>query len=73
MTPAGIEPATFRFVEQHLNHCATALTLRQLCNDMFTTTNLSCEQHDFMSGVEYGGSGTAGEVKVLFIHQLMHQ
>ena len=25
MTPAGIEPATLRFVAQHLNHCATAL------------------------------------------------
>jgi len=24
MTPAGIEPATFRFVAQHLNHCATS-------------------------------------------------
>jgi len=24
MTSAGIEPATFRFVAQHLNHCATA-------------------------------------------------
>jgi len=24
MTPAGIEPATFRFVAQYLNHCATA-------------------------------------------------
>ena len=24
MTPAGIESATFRFVAQHLNHCATA-------------------------------------------------
>ena len=23
MTPYGIEPATFRFVVQHLNHCAT--------------------------------------------------
>ena len=27
MTPAGIEPATFRFVAQHLNHCATAAPL----------------------------------------------
>jgi len=27
MTPAGIEPATFRFVTQHLNHCATAIPL----------------------------------------------
>jgi len=25
MTTAGIEPATFRFVVQHLNHCATAV------------------------------------------------
>jgi len=25
LTPAGIEPATFRFVAQHLNHCATAI------------------------------------------------
>jgi len=24
MSPAGIEPATFRFVAQYLNHCATA-------------------------------------------------
>ena len=25
MTPSGIEPATFRFVEQHLNLCVTAV------------------------------------------------
>jgi hypothetical protein len=25
MTPSGIEPATFRFVAQHLNDCATAV------------------------------------------------
>jgi len=25
MTPAMIEPATFRFVAQHLNHCTTAV------------------------------------------------
>ena len=24
-TPSGIEPATFRFVAQHLNHCATTV------------------------------------------------
>jgi len=27
MTLAGIEPATFRFVAQHLNHCATAVEI----------------------------------------------
>ena len=26
MTPSWIEPATFRFVAQHLNHCATAVS-----------------------------------------------
>ena len=25
LTSAGIEPETFRFVPQHLNHCATAV------------------------------------------------
>jgi len=29
MTPARIEPATFRFVAQHLNHCATAVPIVQ--------------------------------------------
>jgi len=28
LTAAGIEPATFRFVAQHLNHCATAVLLK---------------------------------------------
>ena len=27
MTPTGIEPATFRFVAQHNNHCATAVPI----------------------------------------------
>ena len=27
MTSTGIEPATFRFEAQHLNHCATAVPL----------------------------------------------
>ena len=30
VTPAGIEPATFRFVAQRLNHCATAVPQRSL-------------------------------------------
>jgi len=37
LTPAGIELATFRFVAQHLNHCATAVPqLRRI-----RTVNLS--------------------------------
>ena len=27
LTPAGIEPAAFRFVAQQLNHCATAVPI----------------------------------------------
>jgi len=27
MTPSRMEPATFQFVAQHLNHCATAVPL----------------------------------------------
>jgi len=27
LTPAGIEPAAFQFVAQHLNHCATVVPL----------------------------------------------
>ena len=27
MRPSGIEPATFRFVAQHLNHCATVVPM----------------------------------------------
>ena len=31
LTLAGIEPATFRFVAQHLNHCATAVPYIYVC------------------------------------------
>ena len=37
-TPAGIEPATFRFVAQHLNHCATAVPKLE---EVATENNLS--------------------------------
>ena len=33
LTLAGIEPATFRFVAQHLNHCATARLLSKHVNN----------------------------------------
>jgi len=40
LTPAGIEPATFRFVAQHLNHCATAhLNVPFLMTSVFLITN----------------------------------
>jgi hypothetical protein len=33
MTPSGIEPLTFRFVAQHLKHCATAVPTLQKDQD----------------------------------------
>ena len=36
MTPAGIEPATFRFVAQYLNHCATAVPDSEVVKLNFT-------------------------------------
>ena len=35
LTPAGIEPATFGFVAQHLNHCGTAVPTQQLVPGIF--------------------------------------
>ena len=45
LTPAGIEPPTFRFVAQLLNHCATAVPviLRQRFNIHYTVDNNTCE------------------------------
>jgi hypothetical protein len=37
MTPAEIEPATSRFVAQHLNHCATAVPFVYSESRKFTT------------------------------------
>jgi len=34
LTLAGIEPATFRIVAQHLNHCATAVPSPLLCTSV---------------------------------------
>jgi len=44
LTPAGIEPETFRFVTQHLNHCATAvgLTKRLLKHTLETESKCHC-------------------------------
>ena len=43
MTPAGIEPATFRFVAQHLNHCAIAVPTAKFNINKFCPHNaLTC-------------------------------
>jgi hypothetical protein len=41
MTPSGIEPATFRFVAQYLNHCATAVSIEHNICVLISSTNLA--------------------------------
>jgi len=41
VTPAGTEPATFRFVAQHLNHCATAVAFLECRVGIFKFTTAS--------------------------------
>jgi len=40
LTPAGIEPTTFRFVAQHLNHCATAVPHSKVIRNI----NMLCQR-----------------------------
>jgi len=42
MTPAGIEPATFRFVAQHLNHCATSVPIVRSNSIIHNIRKLTC-------------------------------
>jgi sterol desaturase/sphingolipid hydroxylase (fatty acid hydroxylase superfamily) len=45
LTLAGIEPATFRFVAQHINHCATAVPYMPRTPPISFYLILSPEQH----------------------------
>jgi len=55
MTPAGIEPATFRFVAQHLNHCATAVP------DQISVSSINNEIQQ--TRIQKGGGGLGGGVQ----------
>jgi len=54
MTPAGIEPATFGFVAQRLNHCATAVpandTVPKVNPTHFDTTVLTISRSRMHTG-----------------------
>jgi len=49
LTPAGIEPATFRFVAQNLNHCATTVLI---CVERRRIFKKRSEQHIQEPGFE---------------------
>jgi len=57
VTPAGIEPATFRFVTHRLNHCATAVFIMLLeCPRWLYHFCASCDQ--------FNGACTPGTLSV---------
>ena len=47
LTPAGIEPATFRFVAQHPNHCATAVPTLGMSSQKLTPPPPKKKTRDF--------------------------
>ena len=50
MTPSGIEPATFRFVAQHLNHCDTAVRLASKYCLYIQYLKIMINRHFFQGG-----------------------
>ena len=67
LTPAGIEPATFRFVAQHLNHCATAVPDDGTVVPQYVTRNLKSTQSRTLS-LPTAQSRSEGQVlKLLFV------
>jgi len=55
MTPAGIEPMTFGYVEQHLNHCATAVPVlyRQYWSNMSCPTKINVRTTSYFMEIRY--------------------
>jgi hypothetical protein len=47
MTPSGIEPATFRFVAQHINHCGIAVPRTSVRNFQYSLRN-NTEKRSFL-------------------------
>ena len=64
MTPTGIEPATFRFVTQNLNHCATVVPLLHLVQGVKKTDG----RVDALQGKWAPILGAGGRLRVAFCH-----
>jgi len=43
LTPSGIKPATFRFVAQHLNHCAAAVPMLNIFRMFIHPSSGACD------------------------------
>jgi len=65
MTPTGIEPATFRFVPQHLNHCANAV----LSDNKNIAEKL--EKDSILSTPDWPNSGAVANFRLLPGHNCL--
>ena len=75
MTPAGIEPATFRFLAQYLNHCTKGHTdigahnygysLYEMCVTLTTGTQLTFGSV-FITGIVLGTSSSSSVILETF-------
>ena len=71
VTPAGIEPATFRFVAQHLNHCATAVPSNNLIIIIvFWRVKISCRKNFTLSQLDVTASIHAWQPTSCWIMEL---
>jgi len=52
LTPSGIEPATFRFVAQHLNHRATAVPKTEVLGE--DLSQYHAVHHKYRPGIKLG-------------------
>ena len=71
LTPAGIEPATFRFVAQHLNHCATSVVWLHSLILRHRHTHTDARIHNVL--IVYGYKSTFEYKRILFrsLHEIM--
>ena len=53
MTPSGIEPATYRFVAQYLNHCSTAVPWKQVVHTATSGPEVIESWQHFCSIINY--------------------
>ena len=60
LTPAGIEPATFRFVAQHLNRCATAVhqTIKSFLIELKNTVTEDSKNNQQLYNTRYTSLAT---------------
>ena len=77
LTPAGIEPVTFRFVTQLLNHCATSVPFnyqQYLSGTAVPTSYITCASdsirfHWHLSKLRHVSAGRISLIFWIYVHR----